>query len=134
MKTDEGVSQAKQTDLNVPMNAKKAIDTNEMKEEGKVVFALVTRKGNKTDVKALHVDQDSRLAQGLEAAERERSKKQEEMKNLTLSLAENLAIEEDTADAIGMIKIPSENRNHDRAKKYQHPKVYPGLKVIEAYQ
>ena len=123
MKTDEGMSQAKQTDLNVPMNAKKAIDQGEMKEEGKVVFALVTRKGNKTDVKALHVDQDSRLALGLEAAERERTKKQEEMKNLTLSLAENLAIEEETAELVALSKTPVENRNRERTKKYQHPKV-----------
>lgn len=125
MKTDEGMSQAKQTDLNVPMNAKKAIDQGEMKEEGKVVFALVTRKGNKTDVKALHVDQDSRLALGLEAAERERTKKQEEMKNLTLSLAENLAIEEETAELVALSKTPVENRNRERTKKYQHPKAPP---------
>ena len=123
MKTDDGMSQAKQTDLNVPMNAKKAISDSQNQEDGKVVFALVTRKGNKTDVKALHVDQDSRLAQGLEAAERERTKKQEEMKNLTLSLAENLAIEEETAELIALTKTPVENKNRERTKKYQHPKV-----------
>ena len=133
MKTDEGMSQAKQTDLNVPMNAKKAISESQNQEEGKVVFALVTRKGNKTDVKALHVDQDSRLAQGLEAAERERTKKQEEMKNLTLSLAENLAIEEETAELEAAQKTPVENRNRERAKKYQHPKVRLNPKDIDDF-
>ena len=129
MKTDDGMSQAKQTDLNVPMNAKKAISDSHNQEDGKVVFALVTRKGNKTDVKALHVDQDSRLAQGLEAAERERTKKQEEMKNLTLSLAENLAIEEETAELAALAKTPVENKNRERTKKYQHPKV-PAVVII----
>lgn len=129
MKSDDLPLASKSTDLTVPLNAKKALDPNE-KEDGKVVFALVTRKGNKTDVKALHVDQDSRLAQGLEAAARERIKAAEEMKTLTLSLAENQADEEATAEAIGMSKIPSENRNHERSKKYSHPKAPPNADAL----
>ena len=75
MKTEENAAAyntGKNADLTVPLSAKKQIENESEKQEGKRVFALVTRKGTKTNVQALQIDEDSRLAQGLEAAEKER--------------------------------------------------------------
>ena len=80
LKTEENAAAyntGKNSDLTVPLSAKKQIENESEKQEGKRVFALVTRKGTKTNVQALQIDEDSRLAQGLEAAEKERLKAKE---------------------------------------------------------
>jgi len=89
----------KSSDLTVPIGLKKQIEND--KKEGQVLFALVTRKGTKTNVQALHVPEDSRLALGLEAAEKERVKAKEEMRKLTLNIAAQQELEEVQAEILG---------------------------------
>ena len=48
MTTEQNVVQPKNTDLNIPMNLKAKPDE---KQEGTVVFSLITRKGNKANAK-----------------------------------------------------------------------------------
>ena len=48
MTTEQNVVQPKNTDLNIPMNLKAKADE---KQEGTVVFSLITRKGNKANAK-----------------------------------------------------------------------------------
>ena len=55
MKTEENAAAyntGKNADLTVPLSAKKQIENESEKQEGKRVFALVTRKGTKTNVQA----------------------------------------------------------------------------------
>ena len=100
MKTEESLgTSGKNADLTVPIGVKKQIEND--KQEGKVLFALVTRKGTKTNVQALHVDQDSRLARGLEGAEKERVRVKEEMRKLTLNIAAQQEVEEAQAEMLG---------------------------------
>ena len=40
----------KATDLSIPMNLKAKVEDDD-KQDGKVVFSLITRKGNKTNAK-----------------------------------------------------------------------------------
>ena len=52
---------------------------------------------------ALHVPEDSRLAIGLEKAEQERQKQKEEMRKLTIEMANRQHLEEVQQEALGMI-------------------------------
>ena len=51
--TSESLTTAanKNTDLNIPMNLKAKVEDSQEKVEGKIVFSLITRKGNKTNAK-----------------------------------------------------------------------------------
>ena len=51
---------------------------------------------------ALHVPEDSRLAIGLEKAEQERQKQKEEMRKLTIEMANRQHLEEVQQEALGM--------------------------------
>ena len=117
--TSESLTTAanKNTDLNIPMNLKAKVEDSQEKVEGKIVFSLITRKGNKTNAKgnlrppyifctyifilALHVPEDSRLAIGLEKAEQERQKQKEEMRKLTIEMANRQHLEEVQQEALG---------------------------------
>jgi len=127
MTTEQNVVQPKNTDLNIPMNLKAKADE---KQEGTVVFSLITRKGNKANAKAIHVQEDSRLAIGLEKAEQERMKEKEAMRKLTMQMADRLHVEELQQEALGNVKSPTQNRNHERAKKYAHPKAPPNADIL----
>ena len=61
IKSEENSATSKSTDLAVPVGLRKQIESD--KQEGKVLFAFLTRKGTKTSVQPLHVPEDSRLAQ-----------------------------------------------------------------------
>ena len=50
---------------------------------------------------ALHVPEDSRLAIGLEKAEQERQKQKEEMRKLTIEMANRQHLEEVQQEALG---------------------------------
>ena len=120
--TSESLTTAanKNTDLNIPMNLKAKVEDSQEKVEGKIVFSLITRKGNKTNAKgnlgppilaifnrfsALHVPEDSRLAIGLEKAEQERQKQKEEMRKLTIEMANRQHLEEVQQEALGMTHV-----------------------------
>jgi regulator of nonsense transcripts 2 len=119
----------KATDLSIPMNLKAKVEDDD-KLDGKVVFSLITRKGNKTNAKALQVPEDSRLANGLKKAEEERIKQRQDIKKHTIDLANRQRIEEVQQEILGNVKSPTQNRNHERAKKYTHPKAPPNADII----
>ena len=50
-------------------------------------------------------------------------KAKEEMRLLTLNMAAQQELEETQAEILGKMTSPTQNRNHERSKKYQHPKV-----------
>ena len=53
---------------------------------------------------AIHVQEDSRLAIGLEKAEQERMKEKEAMRKLTMQMADRLHVEELQQEALGMFQ------------------------------
>ncbi|KAF4525966.1 hypothetical protein B566_EDAN000757 [Ephemera danica] len=124
-------------DIVVPVNVKgssaKKVYEQLLEPEETVTtvnFVLITRKGNKQQLKNLVVPITSELALNQKNREEAERAEKERVKKLTLDINERLE-EEDYQEMLAQPQRPTTvNLNRERRPKYQHPKGAPDADLI----
>nr|XP_006818844.1 PREDICTED: regulator of nonsense transcripts 2-like [Saccoglossus kowalevskii] len=124
-----------QLDVSVPVNLKTKLKVGdplkrEEVEKMHVDFVMITRKGNKQQLRTVQVPANSHFVSSVKTREEAEMAEKQRMKRLTLNINERQE-EEDYQEMIAAMQRPTAvNTTRERKSKFQHPKGAPDADLI----